>query len=233
MTTIDGLRVLGGSHRHAITTRAEAEFLLRLQVGHSHLGSARVEIMSIASDCPRQPARSVRIGGREVSWVELDISSRYNAKLLEDVAGPARFLLDEDTDMQTLLRYFDGQGISANPLPSSLLGKSDEDVREEAWRQDRILLTHDRGFLDLKRHPPESNPGVVVMPGGSGDVDSHLQVIGLVLHMMRPYRPLWRQAYVDIRPSGITHISGVNATTGLVIEPWMLRFNGSTPEMFV
>jgi len=50
-----------------------------------------------------------------------------------------------------------------------LLGDSDEDVFACAWRERRVLLTHDRDFLDDKRFPEHRNPGVIAVAGGSGD----------------------------------------------------------------
>ena len=50
-----------------------------------------------------------------------------------------------------------------------LRGKSDEDVFAYAWRQKRMLWTHDNDFLDDRKFPEHRNPGVVVLPGGDGN----------------------------------------------------------------
>jgi Domain of unknown function (DUF5615) len=49
-----------------------------------------------------------------------------------------------------------------------LTGRSDEDVFAHAWRDKRMLWTHDRDFLDDARFPEHRNPGVVVLPGARG-----------------------------------------------------------------
>ena len=50
-----------------------------------------------------------------------------------------------------------------------VIGRSDEDVFAVAWRDKRILVTHDPDFLDGNRFPPHRNPGVVLIrPGSSG-----------------------------------------------------------------
>jgi hypothetical protein len=50
-----------------------------------------------------------------------------------------------------------------------LTGASDEAVFAHAWKERRILLTHDRDFLDDAAFPFYRNPGVVVLPGAKGD----------------------------------------------------------------
>lgn len=95
----------------------------------------------------------------------------------------------------------------------------------EAWKHDRILLTHGNDFLDTRLHPPETNPGVVIMPGGSGNVEKYLPTIGAMLNFMKPYRRLWLQTYAHIQDSTMVMIKGINATYGHEIEPWALRFD--------
>jgi predicted nuclease of predicted toxin-antitoxin system len=43
-----------------------------------------------------------------------------------------------------------------------LLGKSDRDVAAAAKQEDRVVLTLDLEFADLRKFPPGSSPGVVV-----------------------------------------------------------------------
>jgi predicted nuclease of predicted toxin-antitoxin system len=48
--------------------------------------------------------------------------------------------------------------------PVGLGGRSDEEIFAYAWREKRIIWTHDRDFLDDKRFPVHRNPGVLVLP---------------------------------------------------------------------
>ena len=48
-------------------------------------------------------------------------------------------------------------------------GKSDEDVFAFAWREQRMLWTHDRDFLDDRHFPEHRNPGIVILPGADDD----------------------------------------------------------------
>lgn len=162
-----------------------------------------------------------------MGWEELVVvgASRYEERSMREVEGTTKFLLDNNVDVPVLLRFLDGQGLSANELPAQLVNRPDDEVLAEAWRQDRVLLSHDADFLDMRSHPPETNPGVVVMPGGSGNIEKHLPVIGYMLKLIKPYRGLWLQTYVNIHDSGLIQIKGRNATTGLDIDPWYMAFN--------
>lgn len=159
--------------------------------------------------------------------------TRYDAKILKEVEGTTKFLLDNNVDLEVLLRYLDGQGLSADELPLRLINRPDDEVLAEARRQDRVLLTHDADFLNEALHPPETNPGVVVMPGGRGDVAKYLPNIGAILKLMKPYRALWRQTYIHIQESGMIVVKGVNSTTGEPISPWYLRFENGVPHQWV
>src|ERR1039458_4011072 len=104
-------------------------------------------------------------------WLPMEIERiRGGRGNLDEVRATTRFLLDNNTDLAVLLRHFDGIGVSTDELPGSLKRRGDEEGLAYAWQRDRVLLTHDDDFLDVRRHPWETNPGVVVMPGGSGDV---------------------------------------------------------------
>lgn len=166
-------------------------------------------------------------------WVELDTSSRDALRNMGTVRGTTRFLLDQNVSA-AVRRYLDGQGISATPLPLKLANRPDDEVLAEAWRLDRVLITHDEDFLDVRRHPYETNPGIVVVPGGSGNVGAHLNTIGNLLKLMQPWRGLWLQTYIHVLDNGIAVIKGVNATHGVIIEPWQLTFDGDGgPFMFL
>ncbi len=136
-----------------------------------------------------------------------------------------RFQLDNNVDIQVMLRFLDGAGLPAYSLPYGMERASDEDVLAFAYSKARVLLTHDEDFLDERRFPPESSPGIVVMPGGSGDVERHLNTIRYMLLMMKPSPGMWLQTYVHILPSGVISVNGRNATTGGRIDTWFLRFD--------
>lgn len=44
-----------------------------------------------------------------------------------------------------------------------LVGASDDELAEVASGEGRVLLTLDRGFADIRRYPPGSHPGIIVV----------------------------------------------------------------------
>jgi predicted nuclease of predicted toxin-antitoxin system len=59
-----------------------------------------------------------------------------------------RFLVDESLGVE-VARYLRGKGYNALFVRDvDLVGHSDEDIFAYAWREKRMLWTHDRDFLD-------------------------------------------------------------------------------------
>jgi predicted nuclease of predicted toxin-antitoxin system len=48
-------------------------------------------------------------------------------------------------------------------IGEKLQGASDSRVLEAARQTDRLLLTLDRGFGDIRRYPPGTHPGIIVL----------------------------------------------------------------------
>ena len=71
--------------------------------------------------------------------------------------------LDENipTAVAILLR---GRGIDVDTvLEESLGGRTDPEVLAAATQEDRLLITLDRGFGDVRAYPPGSHPGIIVL----------------------------------------------------------------------
>lgn len=90
-------------------------------------------------------------------------------ELRREYSGKARFLVDESAGDEVakalqMLRYN-----TKYVGDLGLLGRSDEDVFAAAWKDNRVVVTHDSDFLDDRRFPPNRNPGVIVVqPGADG-----------------------------------------------------------------
>lgn len=93
-----------------------------------------------------------------------------------------------------------------------LEGRPDEDVMAFAWDTQRVLLTHDRDFLDDRKFPANRNPGVIVLLGGSGDQNALGHGVHRVLSVFKKNPEAWRHQKivvttdeVQIRsPGGVT-----------------------------
>ena len=83
-----------------------------------------------------------------------------------------------------------------------LKGRADEDVFAYAWRDNRILVTHDEDFLNDGRFPPHRNPGVVIVPGGDGNERALLEALAFVLSVVAPFRETYRGTKPRIHSDG-------------------------------
>jgi predicted nuclease of predicted toxin-antitoxin system len=128
---------------------------------------------------------------REITDDEIRDFERQSSK-------KARFLIDQCLGVEAA-RVFTRFGWNALFAGDAhLTDHSDEDIFAYAWRDDRIILTHDRGFLDDRRFPPNRNPGVIVLPGGSGATSGLERELARVMLVVAPYRECHRNAKIEV-----------------------------------
>lgn len=139
-------------------------------------------------------------------------------------------MVDNDVDLQRLFEFLQGRGYRVVQLPPEFRRQGDSTVLAECKRQDRVLLTHDRDFLDERRHPPETNPGVIVLPGGSGDVEDYFDLIDTFLSDIDNDRPLWEGTYAELSPGGLITVRMALTETG---ESGTLLFRIVDGEIYI
>ena len=101
-----------------------------------------------------------------MAWRRMD--NPDSSEIGPEFKKKSRFLIDESLGID-VAKYLRGKGYNAEFVGDvGLAGHSDEDVFAFAWRERRMLWTHDRDFLDDAKFPEHRNPGVVVLPGGDG-----------------------------------------------------------------
>jgi predicted nuclease of predicted toxin-antitoxin system len=136
-----------------------------------------------------------------------------------------RFLIDENLGIE-VARYLKDIGFSAIFAGDvGLNGHSDEDVFSYAWREGRMLLTHDRDFLDDACFPEHRNPGVVVLPGGDGNQQAIGIGIGTAVKVFSSAPSIWEKTKSVISPTGEMTIRRRNYETGR-IETTRYRMTG-------
>ena len=83
--------------------------------------------------------------------------------------GKVRLLVDENAGPE-VAEFLRGGGFNVKYVGEfGLCGHPDEDVFAVAWREKRVLVTHDEDFLNDQRFPPNRNPGVIrIGPGADG-----------------------------------------------------------------
>jgi len=104
-----------------------------------------------------------------------------------------------------------------------LIGKADEDVYAFAWHDDRIILTHDKDFLNDRRSPFHRNPGVIVLPGATRETPGLVDAIFRVLRIVGPYRDAHRATKLQITEDGIWSTKGF-AKGQVTVEKRRVKF---------
>jgi predicted nuclease of predicted toxin-antitoxin system len=114
----------------------------------------------------------------------------------------ARFLVDESLGVEAA-RVVRAHGYNCVFVGEvGLAGHDDSAVYGFAWQDDRILLTHDRDFLDRRRFPDHRNPGVIILPGGSGSTPGLELALARVLVILAPYREAHRFQRIHVSDGG-------------------------------
>jgi len=135
-------------------------------------------------------------------WTELSIDEDEISGFAREYKRKARFLIDECLGEEAA-RVISDLGWNAVYVSAvGLLGHTDEDILAEAWRTDRVLLTHDPDFLDDRRFPPHRNPGLVILPGAAGCTDVLERELARVLVTLGRHRDAYRGFKIHIREDG-------------------------------
>jgi predicted nuclease of predicted toxin-antitoxin system len=142
----------------------------------------------------------------------------------------ARFLVDEnmDRDVALLLMDFGYNSVFVGDL--GLVGAPDETVFASAWKERRIILTHDRDFLNDTRFPFHRNPGVIVLPGAEGD-GALEKALADLLRISAPYGEAHRGAKIEVTQDRIWRVRGFLKSEGRHVQKRIrLEKNGQCSE---
>jgi predicted nuclease of predicted toxin-antitoxin system len=99
-----------------------------------------------------------------------------------------RFKLDENVpaELASLLR---AAGYDADTIAQEgLEGAQDGHVSDVCRREQRILVTFDLGFSDIRAYPPQEYPGLMVLRLWRQDTDYVLTVFGKVIQFLAAER---------------------------------------------
>jgi predicted nuclease of predicted toxin-antitoxin system len=150
-------------------------------------------------------------------WERVENPDSDTRRALNQMFGrKVQFLLDESLD-STLVFALNELGFKAETVTGAgLSGRSDEDVFAYAWRNDKILLTSDRDFLDDRRFPHHRNPGVIILPNDPIDSDSFTTALRQALYTIAPLGKAYRRSKIVIDSKGEIAIIGRNIETGAI-----------------
>jgi predicted nuclease of predicted toxin-antitoxin system len=149
-----------------------------------------------------------------MTWKPLDVTDEEIKAAVRAFSKKCRFLVDENLDSETA-PFLRGEGWNVKTVEEARLrGHSDEDVLALAHREDRVLLTHDSDYLDDRRFPAHRNPGIVILPGATGDVRALVRALMDLMAIAAPYREFVRSAKVVFRADGSVAITARSFNTG-------------------
>ena len=91
------------------------------------------------------------------------------------------FKVDENLPIEVLQLLRDAGHDASAVLDEGMGGASDDKVAETSRQEARVLITLDRGFADIRRYPPSSYPGIIVLRLRRQDKSHVLQIVGRVI----------------------------------------------------
>jgi predicted nuclease of predicted toxin-antitoxin system len=157
-------------------------------------------------------------------WVPLEAPpKKLLREVLAKVTKRARFLVDESLG-EGAARVIGELGYNVKFAPAiGLGGRSDVEVFAFAWAERRLLLTHDKDFLNDRDFPFHRNPGVIVLPGGHGRDHGLAAALAEVLRLMGNFQNLFPNAKIEISDDNTWNIRHFERDDGCIRQT-RLRF---------
>lgn len=158
-----------------------------------------------------------------MAWQQLPEAPK---SVVDAFRGKARILVDENLGEGVAL-FLRAQGCNvefANDV--GLAGKGDEEIAAYAWREKRMIWTHDRDFLSDTLLPEHRNPGVVVLPGGDGDLSSMVGGLRTAMTVFGHGGQMWSKTKSTVTPDGEMSIRSRNAAGQMTTERYRLTNGG-------
>lgn len=90
---------------------------------------------------------------------------------------------------------------------------SDQEHYSEAVRLRRILLTHDRDFLDRRKFSTRGGTGIVVIDGGSSDLVKLVDVYRFLVFIRRGHDD-WTTTIMEIKTDGTIRVRWWEKSSG-------------------
>lgn len=157
-------------------------------------------------------------------WRTIELADQQAAEVESRNKRRARFLVDESVGPAAawLAKRWGWNAKYAGDL--GLTGRPDEDVYAAAARDDRVILSHDRDFLNDRRFPLYRRVVVVVLPGGSGDTGPFVRGLWNALQIVGPFPNTYIGAKLDFASDGTITIRR-RGTVGVVSSRYRLQHN--------
>lgn len=162
-------------------------------------------------------------------WQKL--ASPVPAQVRAQLQRKMRMLVDEllGRGVADQLKYEGYDAVFAEDV--GLKGKDDSTVAAYAWRERRMIWTHDADFLHDQVVPEHSNPGVVVLPGADGDQGA--MITGLAVAIAVFGHGDWAHTKSTINAAGEITIRSRKVDTGAVTSTRYRMTKGEYAEKWV
>ena len=105
-----------------------------------------------------------------------------------------RFKLDENLPLQLRHLFAQSGHDAVTVLDQGMGGAADSDVASACLHEERVLLTQDTDFADIRLYPPGKYPGIVVFRLPSQSRDDLLEIGAMLIETLvrsSPTRQLW------------------------------------------
>ena len=146
-------------------------------------------------------------------WKKIDDSY---ANLVEPFEKRVRFLIDENIEPETIAFLKKRRANTKSVKEFGYQCRSDGDIYKLAYREKRMLLTQDDGYLDNRKFPIDQTSGILIITGCSGYQDMNA-ILEALLTSIVPFGETWNQSKMRIIPDTMT-VTRRNITTGKTEE---------------
>jgi predicted nuclease of predicted toxin-antitoxin system len=106
-----------------------------------------------------------------------------------------KFKIDENLPVEVCQLLRESRYEADTVWDENLQGKGDESIAEVCRREQRILITLDRDFSDIRHYPPEEYPGLIVLALISQDKPHVLEIMRRILVALQS-QPLEKRLWI-------------------------------------
>jgi len=96
-----------------------------------------------------------------------------------------RFKIDENLPIEVGIELRNDGYDATTVNEQGMQGAADEDISKICCLEDRVLITLDLGFADIRSYPPLDYPGLIVLRLIQQDKQKVLNVIGRIIPLLQ------------------------------------------------
>jgi predicted nuclease of predicted toxin-antitoxin system len=162
----------------------------------------------------------------------LDLDGVTKVKM-KQLSGTARFYSDHNTHAAIvhILQYVKLDVVTAKDIKAEQ--QPDEFHYKYAFGSNRVLLTHDKDFLDHERFPLSQTCGVVVFnvdPSDAGQIARALEVVTVILAGVAP--ALKQKKFIVNSDYSMTMIDRVASGSGWGLQTTRIKFDTNGEDVW-